>query len=455
MTNQNNDSKEKRKQFWKERPHLAWGLTFFIVAVLIICVFFAFYRYQGLASGWSTVMMAFQPILIGFVVAYLMNPIERRIEKKMLKNRLKKAKDELKVRRSARNAATGISILIFCGIVVALIMLIVPQTIMSIQQLMVSLPDDLRSFQSWVNEMSAQNDKVEAVINQLNSIAGQEEDGHFSMQAIIDWVANEFLPASQNLIESISTGVFKAAKTVVNFVIGIIIAIYVLATKDKLKAQAKKLIYSIFQPVRANWLVNTIRQSDRIFGGFIIGKIIDSFIIGVICYVAMQIIDLPYPALVSVIIGVTNVVPFFGPFIGAIPCVMLIFLINPLQALFFLILVLCLQTFDGYILSPKILGDTTGLNTFWVLFAILTFGGIFGVPGMVLGVPVFGVIYYVVKDFMRMSLTKKKLPVEENAYRDLQEVDPKTKAVSYHSPENDQGRHKKRDNYILKRKKNN
>ncbi|SDB28987.1 AI-2E family transporter [Eubacterium oxidoreducens] len=455
MTNQKNDSKENRKKFWKERPHLAWGLTVFILAVLTISVFFAFYRYQGLATVWSKILMAFQPILIGFVVAYLMNPIERRIEKKMLKNRLKKAKDEKKARRRARNSATGISILIFCGIVVALILLIVPQTIMSIQQLMVSLPDDIRSFQSWVNEMAEQNERVKAVINQLNSMAGQEENGQFSMQAIIDWVTNEFLPKSQSLLESITSGVFMVAKTIVNFVIGIIIAIYVLATKDKLKAQAKKLIYSIFQPIRANWLVNTIRESDRIFGGFIIGKIIDSFIIGVICYVAMLIIDLPYPALVSVIIGVTNVVPFFGPFIGAIPCVLLIFLINPLQALFFLILVLCLQTFDGYILSPKILGDTTGLNTFWVLFAILTFGGVFGVPGMVLGVPVFGVIYYIVKDFMRMSLTKKKLPVEEEAYQDLQEINPQTKETFYHSPENDQGRHRKRNNYISKMKKNN
>lgn len=185
------------------------------------------------------------------------------------------------------------------------------------------------------------------------------------------------------------------------------------------------------KPERGNWVIKVIRKSDTIFGGFIIGKIIDSIIIGIICFVALSIMQMPYTILVSVIVGVTNVIPFFGPFIGAIPSVLLILLVNPWQALYFLIFVFILQQVDGNIIGPLILGDKTGLSTFWVLCAILVFGGIFGIPGMILGVPAFGVIYYIVQEIMEIVLKKRKLPYEQREYHDLNSVDAETNKMVY------------------------
>ena len=214
-----------------------------------------------------------------------------------------------------------------------------------------------------------------------------------------------------------------------DILIGLIVSVYLLARKDTFAAQSKKIIYSLLPTRYGDLVVEEVRSAYRIMSGFINGKLVDSAIIGVICLICCNILRFPYPALVATIIGVTNIVPFFGPFIGAIPCFFLILLVNPLQAVYFALFVLVLQQFDGNILGPKILGDSTGLASFWVLFSILLFGGLFGFAGMVLGVPVFAMLYSILSRLVARGLRQRGLPVETAQYMG------KTEAFSAYMPE--------------------
>lgn len=414
--------KEEKKHYWNVRPYLPAGLVAFVVAVLIIVVFFLFYRYEGFAKGWNKLMFVFQPILIGLAIAYLINPIVRRVECVLKKKYLAKGKDEVLTLKRIRCISVAVAMLVFFCILAVLILLIVPQVVESVQGLIQNLPSQIESLNEWVKDLTSQQGQYAESIQEA---ASKIEEW------LGNWVEQELLPQSQKILASVTTGVITAVKTCINFLIGIVIAIYVLTTKETLTAQCKKLIYTIMKPERGNWVIKVIRKSDTIFGSFIIGKIIDSIIIGIICFVALSIMQMPYTILVSVIVGVTNVIPFFGPFIGAIPSVLLILLVNPWQALYFLIFVFILQQVDGNIIGPLILGDKTGLSTFWVLCAILVFGGIFGIPGMILGVPAFGVIYYIVQEIMEIVLKKRKLPYEQREYHDLNSVDAETNKMVY------------------------
>lgn len=207
-----------------------------------------------------------------------------------------------------------------------------------------------------------------------------------------------------------------------NFFIGLIIALYLLVSKELFAGQGKKMIYALFEEETGNLLIKNIRFVHSTFGGFISGKLVDSLIIGMLCFIGMTLLNLPYPLLVSLIVGVTNIIPFFGPFIGAVPSIILILMVNPLQALYFGIFVFILQQFDGNILGPKILGDKTGLSSFWVIFSITIFGGYWGFIGMAIGVPVFAVIYAAWKAFISRSLQKKGLSTDTVEYLDLAEI---------------------------------
>ena len=191
------------------------------------------------------------------------------------------------------------------------------------------------------------------------------------------------------------------------------------------------MIYAIFKPVRANIIVETVRKSNEIFGGFISGKILDSAIIGVIAYIVLAIMKMPDSILIAVIVGVTNIIPFFGPFIGAIPSFVIIVLQDPMKGIYFLIFIVILQQIDGNIIGPKILGDSTGLSSFWVVFAIMVFGGLWGFPGMLLGVPIMAVIYYIVQRSISYFLKKRGLSDQTSEYIYLTRVDKNTNELVY------------------------
>jgi predicted PurR-regulated permease PerM len=235
------------------------------------------------------------------------------------------------------------------------------------------------------------------------------------------------LPYFEELISRTSTSlvgsIITIFKSLLNFIIGIIISIYLLVDKERFIAQAKKVLYAFLTRERANNFINNLRYSDKIFGGFISGKIIDSLIIGVLCYIGMLVLRLPYSVLIAVLVGITNIIPYFGPFIGAIPSAFFILMIDPKKCLVFVIFILILQQFDGNILGPKILGDSTGLNSFWVIFSITVFSGLFGILGMFIGVPVFAVIYAAFKTLINKRLEIKHMPVETSYYIDY-DYDP-------------------------------
>ena len=282
-----------------------------------------------------------------------------------------------------------------------------------------SLPKQVDSFIDWFNGLT----------NSDNEIIQSLETNMMDMVTYLEnWVKESFLPNIQTYITSITSGVINMVKVLMNAVIGLIVSVYVLMTKEKFIGQSKKIVYAI-SPVRGNVIIDTFRKSNEIFGGFISGKLLDSAIIGVLCYICLLIMKMPYTLLVSVFVGLTNIIPFFGPFIGAIPSVIIIALADPIKGIYFLIFIFILQQVDGNIIGPKILGDSTGLNSFWVVFAIMVGGGLFGIGGMILGVPTFAVIYYIIDKTVDYCLRKRKLPEDTDEYIRLEKVDEKTNEI--------------------------
>ena len=248
-----------------------------------------------------------------------------------------------------------------------------------------------------------------------------------AMEKLISWTQStaDLIPNIERVVTGLYTGVINVIAWLKNVLIGVIVMLYLLNMKELLCAQAKKIVYGVFPVTVANNVIERFRFIHQIFGGFIIGKLIDSLIIGILTFMVMSFLQMPYTLLISVIIGVTNVIPFFGPFIGAIPSALLLLLVSPKQCIWFLVMILVIQQFDGNILGPKILGNTTGLSSFWVLFSILFFGGLLGPLGMIIGVPLFAVIYRLVADFIEGNLKRKKLSEKTADYHGLDHIENK------------------------------
>lgn len=238
-----------------------------------------------------------------------------------------------------------------------------------------------------------------------------------------NWLRTGLLSQINELMGNLTESVVILVGGIFDVIIGMIISFYFLFSKEMFVRQIKKCTYAMFSSRHANLVLHFATKTNEIFGGFIIGKLIDSAIIGVLCFIGLSILKMPYTLLVSVIVGVTNIIPFFGPYIGAIPSAILIMLEDPMKGIYFIIFVLILQQFDGNILGPKILGNSTGLSAFWVIVAILLGGGLFGFVGMVMGVPTFAVLYYMVGVIMKSRLEKKELPTESSYYDEMSYVD--------------------------------
>lgn len=300
--------------------------------------------------------------------------------------------------------------------------MIIPELIRSIQSIIFQFPMYVSNLTAWATGLLENNPELEGIVNDLFNK---------SSTMLTDFLNTTVLPKVNALLISLSTGVIGFFKAMWNFVIGFIISIYILGSKEVFAGQAKKIVYAFFDAPSANQIVSNVRFIHSTFSGFISGKIVDSIIIGIICFACTSIIGTPYAILVSVIIGVTNIIPFFGPWLGAIPSALLILMVNPLQCLYFVILILFIQQFDGNILGPKILGDSTGLSGFWVIFSITIFGGLFGVLGMVVGVPIFAVLYAGFRALVNRQLAKKKLPTDTQPYLMVGSITEENTFVEY------------------------
>ena len=377
------------------KPYLYGMLAGFGAISLSILFFFLIYRFQGFGDAISKLTGILMPFIYGAVIAYLLKPVCNCVE-----NFLRRLLPE-KMGTAANMLAVTISLLFGILVVYALIMMIVPQLITSVTTLYYTARNNLNDFVDWAShqEIIASNQKL------LDFI----ETSYDNLQDTLDnLVRTKLIPSMQSLLSGAALGVMSFVTFLKNIIIGLIVSVYLLASRKKFGQQGKLILYSLVKPRWANLIMEEIRYADRMFGGFINGKILDSAIIGVLCYIACLIFKFPSALLVSVIIGVTNVIPFFGPFIGAIPATLLILIQNPIKALWFVLFVLVLQQVDGNIIGPKILGNTTGLSSFWVLFAILLFGGLWGFVGMIIGVPLFAVIYDVLKKFVFHGLRRNE-----------------------------------------------
>ena len=378
-----------------KKNYIYWMFAIFGAIALNVAIFFLIFRFKEFGGVIGKIMAILKPMIYGAAIAYLLKPVCNTYEHKLnehLPSKLKKMSKAL--------AITG-SMLTMCIIVYLLLIIIIPQVVNSVTSLINTLPDKLNYAASWLEETLKEDTVVANYIT---------ENYIMLKDTAIEWISNELIPNMQN-IQNILAGVgiqiWNSVMFLKNLLIGLIIAVYLLASRKKFAVQGKMVLYSIVKTKWADKILTELKYADNTFVGFINGKILDSAIIGVICYVCCLIFKFPNAMLVSVIVGVTNIIPFFGPFIGAIPSALLIFIESPLKSLWFLIFIVVLQQVDGNIIGPKILGNSTGLSSFCVLFSILVFGGLWGFVGMVIGVPLFAVIYDIAKKLVFCGLKRK------------------------------------------------
>ena len=407
-------------------PYLAAGLTAFAVVAASLCLFFALFHFSDVARFFNMLGAILRPIFMGAVIAFLLLPVHRYILRFLTAmtpdKRIKNKRDMAFL----NIVAIILSLLLAFFLFYLLLAMVIPQVYDSVVGLIQAIPDYIEVVQVWLQTFFEDNPDIQAAIMPVYSSAASSLEQWLnsdilpnleSVTTTFNWVRQTILPNITGVVAGVSGMVVGFLVLVKDLLISIIVSVYLLVRKDIFAAQSKKIIYSLFRTDIADLIVDETRNAYRIMSGFINGKLLDSLIIGIICLVCCNLFKFPYPALIATIVGVTNIIPFFGPFIGAIPCGLLIFLVNPLQAIYFAIFILVLQQFDGNILGPKILGDATGLTAFWVIFAVIVMGGMLGIVGMFIGVPIFATIYMIVKNTVETKLKRKKLPIDTNNYR--------------------------------------
>lgn len=406
-------------KFKINNKYFRWGLTAFLaIAAAIVFYYFVFHS-SNIKSGIKTITNILMPVVVGMVIAYLLTPVLNFVEHKILFPLCKKIKlkDGKKKKSVVRCISILITVFLFVGLIYFLLHMLISQIVPSVQNIVTNFDSYTTSITKWLNQALEDNPEAgEYVIKTVTKYSAELED----------WFTDILPNTAAGLIKTVSMSAIGVFGVVWDFIIGFIISIYMMASKEKFAGQAKKVIYAVFEQDTSNILIKNLRFTHQTFIGFLGGKIVDSIIIGILCFIGTSILKLPYAALVSVIIGVTNIIPFFGPFLGAVPCTLLIFVVNPLRplnCLYFVLFILALQQVDGNIIGPKILGNSTGLTGFWVIFAITLFGGLFGVFGMIIGVPILAVIYAAVRAAVNVALDKKQLPTESRKYEKLDYVD--------------------------------
>lgn len=380
----------------EKSPYLYLMLSIFGAIALSILLFFLLFRVEAVKAAAGRLIDILMPFIYGAVMAYLLKPIcnfwERKLSALFQKHWLKGVK-------LAPTLSIFISMFLGLGVIFSLLLLVLPELLSSISGILKTIPQNVDEVTKWAMQYVGDNEVLS------NYIAELSESISVSLP---NWIKTTLLPNIQSLIDGFSSSVFNIITVFKNFFIGLIVAIYLLGSRKLFARQGKMLLSSIFRRKWADAILTEINYADQMFGGFINGKLVDSLIIGIICFVGMMIMRMPYAVLISVIVGVTNIIPFFGPYIGAVPSALLVLMVSPVKCVIFLVFIIVLQQFDGNILGPRILGNVTGLSSFWVLFSILFFGGVFGFIGMIIGVPVFAVLYDVIRKLVHRGLAYRQ-----------------------------------------------
>ena len=375
----------------ERKPYLLGMMAGFGAISLSVLFFFLLYRMQGVEEVLGTIADILMPFIYGGVIAYLLRPMCNAYSgwfRKLFKNK----RDHL-----AEVLAITCSLITGMLAVYTLIIMIAPQLYRSAANFWDTVPAKMDLLVAWATEKFGENE----VLLRYFDLSYEAVYG-----ALDNWARGTLAPYVANLVSGVGMSVWKILMFLYNVLIGVFVAVYLLASRKKFARQGVLVIRSIFKPYWANLVLEEIAYIDRMFGGFIDGKIVDSAIIGVLCYIGCLVFRFPNPLLVAAIVGITNVIPFFGPFLGAIPATILILIENPMKAVWFALFVLGLQQLDGNVIGPKILGEHTGVSSFWVLFSIVLFGGLWGVVGMIVAVPLFAVLYDLAKRVIRLGLNK-------------------------------------------------
>ena len=404
--------KEENEVLHKESKYFRLGLTLLTVIILSILFYITLDNIGTVFIAVKKVLGVFSFVFFGIAFAYLMNPIQKLAEKGLLKLFGRTNMTERGLRKLCRVLSTVAALLTFLAIVYGLLALVIPQLVESITDTFSA--ENLQNYYvkitTWLRNI-LKDSPIEDWLVETDPV-----------RIIQNWVNTE----QQNILERLGeavTGAYGIAKVLINMVIGLVAAVYLLISKEKFIAQTKKLIVSVFKPKTADRLFEIGRLTNRSFGGFIVGKLIDSLIIGVLSYIGMAICRMPYPLLISVLVGIFNIIPFFGPFIGIGVGALLILLQNPLTCLYFLIFEIVLQQVDANIIGPRILGGRLGISEFWILVSITVLGSVFGFPGMILGVPLFTIVYTLISEAVRGALKKKELPEGTDEYYSILAVE--------------------------------
>ena len=381
----------------RDRVYWKWGLTalgVICISVVLVVIFTDLPGFFGVLRGLEAIL---EPLILGAVFAFLLNPIVRFVDTRL--GPLLGAKTKWKaqaVRNVSRGAGVVTAVIVAALILYAFFSMLLPQLYESVVGIVDNAENYYTSIDRWVTNVLEDNPEIQGYVD---SALGK------IYEFINNWITTTFLQDVQKLLATVTTSVVAVVKSLMNVLIGLVASVYILWSKETFQAQGKKIIVAAFSRKGADHIFYLGRNIYRVFNGFVIGKIVD-----------------------SAIIGVTNVIPFFGPIIGLVPCAFLILLVNPLQAFYFVIFILVLQQVDGNVIGPKILGNTVGISGFWVLASITIAASLFGFTGMILGVPVFAILYLLISDSVNEKLRKKSLTTDTRAYRDIQTVDelPKT-----------------------------
>lgn len=395
----------------------------FLVLISAAVVYLLIINLDDIFSGFMFMLSVLKPVIYGAIIAYLLNPLTKMYYRLLLKGYEKKGKSPSDKTVLIMESMTIVFALLTGVLIIAILCwLVIPQLITTVISLIETVPSQANDYYNYITD-KIQSNKYIASRMQDTALQATKYMDNIINNDLFPWLKSELLPNLNIYAKQFANGVMSFINVLYNLFIGIIVAIYLLKGKRVFAAQAKKITYGVCRKKTADTIIHYVRISNNMFSGFISGKIVDSTIIGIICFILMTIFRMPYALLVSVIVGVTNVIPVFGPYIGAIPSALLILLVSPVQALHFIILVAILQQVDGNIIGPAILGESTDLSAFWVLFSILFFGGFWGIVGMLVGCPLFAVIYTIAKDFINYCLGKRKLSTDTQTYVNLKTIE--------------------------------
>ena len=383
-----------------EKKYLFWGLTAFAVVCRVLVFYDTVFQRRVLLLYLRRLLDILAPVFYGFFMAYLLTPVVNWFERRLFS------------RRGGGRWARPASILL-CWVLVAagfyvLLRILLPQLYGSILTLAGNAEGYYRNVVQWLQRFLEDNPVAERWLTGLVREYYQDAAA---------WLRDTLLPQTQSILTALTTGVVDIVTFLADLLVGTIVSVYLLSTKEKFAATGCKLAYAMCSEKRAAWLIRGVKAVDRIFSRFFRGKLLDSMVVGLLCFLFSSLLQFPYAPLISVVVAVTDLIPFFGPFLGAIPSALLILLDSPIKCLYFVVMIVVLQQLDGNILAPKILGESTGLSSFWVIVAILVGGGLGGILGMFIGVPTFACLYTGIRHFAAWRLEKKGLPIHSYNYR--------------------------------------